>query len=60
MKDTYTVMYEATPIAGEPGYSYRILNRGREVASGWSRGRKHHAERMARAELVAIERGKAA
>jgi len=40
----YSATYYSDPLNGEPGWSYEIFYKGRLVAAGWSRGRKHHAE----------------
>lgn len=51
-----TIVYEPSAMSGEPGFQYRILRNGRELASGWSRGARHHAERMAKGDLRELER----
>lgn len=60
MKNAYTVTYEAAAFAGESGFSYRILRNGREVGSGWSRGRKRDAEQQASGQVNELEQGRAA
>lgn len=52
----YTIIYDAGPMSGEHGYWYEIRSGGRLLRAGWSRGKKHNAEKQARAELDAIER----
>ena len=54
--NTYTITYEPTSMSGEPGFSYTIRSRGRIVGEGWSRGGKHHAEKMAKADIKALDR----
>lgn len=53
---TFTITYEPRRFAGEDGYWYQIRSRGRVVGEGWSRGKKHHAERSARADVRERER----
>jgi hypothetical protein len=52
---SYSIEYSPATIAGEPGYQYTIRDRGREVRSGWSRGRKRLAEEQARQDLFELE-----
>ncbi len=56
MQNTFTITYEPTEIAGELGYSYEIFHASRRVRGGWSRGKRHHAERMAKADLHEVKR----
>lgn len=59
MKNAYNVTYEAAAFGGAPGFNYTVTRCGRWVANGWSRGKKHHAEQMAR-EDIARREGRAA
>lgn len=52
----YTITYAPKTMGSEPGYWYRITSRGRLISEGWSRGAKHHAEKMAKADIRALER----
>lgn len=57
---TFTITYEPKTMSGEAGYWYEIRSRGRLVGEGWSAGGKHHAEKMAKADIKALERKAAA
>ncbi len=48
MKSGYTATYVAETVLGEPGWSYEVSYLGRLVFQGWTRGKKHHAEREVR------------
>lgn len=51
--NTYTITYDPQTMNGEHGYWYEIRSRGRVVAEGWCRGKKHHAEREAKSAIDA-------
>ena len=58
-RDGYTVTYVAESMGGEDGFRYDIIRRGKLLRSGWSRGSRRHAERMAAADLRQLERSAA-
>lgn len=55
MKNNYTIAYEAAQMNGEPGFWFRLYVRNALIAEGWSRGRRHHAEKQAREAIHARE-----
>jgi hypothetical protein len=52
----FTVAYEPASIAGEPGWSFAIYQDAREVASGWSRGKRADAEQEAKAAMGRVRK----
>lgn len=42
--DEYTITYEPHAMCGENGHNWKIRAKGRLIAEGWSRGKRHHAE----------------
>ena len=51
----YTATYEPQTVHGEPGYWYECFANGRLIFSGWSRGKKQHAEAEVREGVSARE-----
>lgn len=54
---SYTITYTPGMSAeGQPGFDYVVTRRGRFVSQGWTPGKRHHAEREARADIQRYER----
>lgn len=51
----YAATYQAEPVLGEHGWSYRCFCRGQPIFEGWSRGRKSEAEAEVRRGIEARE-----
>lgn len=51
----YTATYEPQIVAGERGFWYRCFAAGKLIFEGWSRGKKHLAERDVREGIKARE-----
>lgn len=51
----YTGTYEPQTVHGERGFWYRCFANGKLVFEGWSRGKKHLAEREVRNGIDARE-----